>query len=417
MTPYLQHRALLFQPIERQPSPNLGIAVVIPAYREPHLLLSLMSLKRCALPACDTEIIVVINDSEADTAEVRSENLLIAAEAERWAARNNSTRRCFHILYHCGLPRKDAGVGLARKIGMDEACRRLEQAGNPQGIIACFDADCRCSPNYLRAIEQHFQTYPKSPACSIHFEHPLRGAEFPPEIYSTATRYELHLRYFIQAQRYAGFPFAYHTVGSSMAVRCSAYQQQGGMNRRQAGEDFYFLHKFTTSSHFSILGDACVIPSPRPSNRVPFGTGRAVGEALFKRRPMTTYALQTFSDLRELVQRIPLLAGATAQGMAELPETVQNFFLEIQAEEAIGEIRANTSGEEAFRQRFFRWFNAFMVMKFAHFARDRFYPNMPVEQTAAALLLLKFPERLPKNPDDTASLLKVYRDLDKIQMG
>ena len=33
------------------------------------------------------------------------------------------------------------------------------------------------------------------------------------------TEYELHLRYFIHAQRHAGFPFATQTIGSSMAVR------------------------------------------------------------------------------------------------------------------------------------------------------------------------------------------------------
>ncbi len=37
-----------------------------------------------------------------------------------------------------------------------------------------------------------------------------------------------------------GVSHAYHTIGSSMAVRCSAYAKIGGMNRRKAGEDFIF---------------------------------------------------------------------------------------------------------------------------------------------------------------------------------
>lgn len=413
MTPYLQQRALLFQPIGRDPSPNLGIVVVIPAYREPHLLLSLMALERCELPDCDVEVLVVINDSEADSAELRNENLRIGAEAERWAKTHTGARCRFHLLYHLALPRKDAGVGLARKIGMDEACRRLEQAGNPQGLIACFDADSLCTPDYLRAIEQHFKARPQSPACSIRFEHPLCGAEFPPKLYRAIARYELHLRYYIQAQRYAGFPYAYHTVGSSMAVRCRAYQQQGGMNRRQAGEDFYFLHKFTASPHFSELQDTCVIPSPRPSNRVPFGTGRAVGEALRKRARIDTYALQTFTDLEAFFRQIPALTMPTADENLALPESIQAFLAEIGAEESLSEIRANTSGPEAFRKRFFGWFNAFMVMKFAHFARDRFYPNVPVEHAAAALLSARFPERLPPNATDAVALLKLCRELDR----
>jgi hypothetical protein len=58
------------------------------------------------------------------------------------------------------------------------------------------------------------------------------------------TSYELHLRYLVHAMRWAGHPFAYQTVGSSMAVRRKAYLSLGGMNTRQAGEDFYFLQKF-----------------------------------------------------------------------------------------------------------------------------------------------------------------------------
>lgn len=410
MTPYLQQRALLFSQIERKPSPNLGLTVVIPACREEHLLLSLMALHRCTLPKCDVEVLVIINDSETAPTATRDLNLRIAAEAERWADRHNSTRRWFHILYHCGLSRKEAGVGLARKIGMDEACRRLERAEAPRGIIACFDADSLCATNYLCAIEAHFRDHPKSPACSIRFEHPLRGAEYPPEIYQAIVLYELHLRYYIQAQRYAGFPHAFHTVGSSMAVRCDAYQQQGGMNRRQAGEDFYFLHKFTSSPHFSELHSTCVIPSPRPSDRVPFGTGRAVNELLRNSQGYLTYSLQTFEDLGVLFDAIPKIYDAGSMDDLLLPDSIQSFFRETDGWRAVEEARANTAGEAAFRQRFFRWFNAFTVMKFAHFARDHCYPNVPVEQAAATLL----PRRLPdvSVDADALALLLTYRALD-----
>ncbi len=416
MTTYLQQRALLYEPLRRAPSPNLGIVVVIPAYREHHLLLSLMALERCELPACDTEVLVVVNDSEADTPELRASNIAIAAEAERWAAQHSNTRRWFHILRHYGLPRKAAGVGLARKIGMDEACRRLEQAGNPQGVIACFDADSCCASNYLREMERHFQAHPQCPACSIYFEHPLQGAEFPPEVYRAAGDYELHLRYFIQAQRYAGFPFAFHTVGSSMAVRCRDYQLQGGMNRRQAGEDFYFLHKFTSSPHFTELNSTCVVPSPRPSDRVPFGTGRAIGEALRKKTPIRTYAFQTFEDLRALFQNVPLLHTQDPGALA-LPETVCAFWKEGDAASALAEIRAHTSSAHSFRMRFFRWFNAFTVMKFAHFVRDNYFPGIPVEEAARALLIARGMDVRSIPGKDTTALLVRFRHLDRDGTG
>jgi glycosyltransferase involved in cell wall biosynthesis len=411
MTPYLQQRALLLSPIGRAPSSLLGIVVVIPAYREPHLLLSLMALQRCELPDCDTEVLVVVNDSEKDSAEVRQLNLDIAAAVKQWASTHNNTRLWFHILYQCGMPAKDAGVGLARKIGMDEACRRLEQAGNPQGVIACFDADSRCAPNYLRALENHFQSHPQTPACSIHFEHPMLGADFPEDVYRAITAYELHLRYFVAAQRFAGFPFAFQTIGSSMAVRCSAYQEQGGMNRRKAGEDFYFLHKFTCHPHFTVLNETTIYPSPRPSDRVPFGTGRAVTKLLKAPQHATTYSFRTFLDLKALFDAISLLPGLPFAKI-HLPESVTEFAKTVDMEVEIARIRSNTSTLGAFQQQFFRWFNAFVVMKYTHFARDYYYPDIPIEEAARELLTALGKQMIVANEIQIPALLDVFRNLD-----
>src|SRR5262249_26021974 len=160
-------------------------------------------------------------------------------------------------------------------IGMDEALRRFDAVERPGGVIVGFDADCRCERNYLTAIERHFERNSNSPGCSIYFEHPLNGP-LEPAIYEAIAEYELHLRYYVQALRFGGFPHAFHTIGSSMAVRAGVYRKQGGMNKRKAGEDFYFLHKIIPLGGFTNLVETRVIPSPRASDRVPFGTGKAV---------------------------------------------------------------------------------------------------------------------------------------------
>jgi len=41
------------------------------------------------------------------------------------------------------------------------------------------------------------------------------------QVYGAIAAYELHLRYYVQALRYAGFPHAHHTVGSCLAVRAT----------------------------------------------------------------------------------------------------------------------------------------------------------------------------------------------------
>lgn len=391
MNRYLQQQALFGPLIPHKPSLNLGLVLVIPAREEPRLLGTLMGLAKCTLPPCDVEVIVVINGSEVDGDDFRAEQTLQAQQLRAWAEKLRETSRIrIHVLECMDLPKKQAGVGLARKIGMDEACFRLEKVHNPGGVIACFDADSRCDKNYLVEVDAFFRRQPDLQACAIYFEHPLEGVDFPDEVYSAIAEYELHLRYFIHAQRFAGFPFAYQTVGSSMAVRANAYQQQGGMNRRQAGEDFYFFHKFTPLGAVGELNTTRVIPSPRPSHRVPFGTGRAIREMLKTGEGYKTYNPELFLHLRIFCRDVPALFTDNEQEIeAQLqswPPTLREFLQENDFVKSLHEIRAHSSRPETFQNRFFRWFNAFKLMKYLHFARERGFPDVPVAEAAGWLL-------------------------------
>ena len=387
MTPYLKKAALFPPLIAAEPAPDLAMVVVIPAYREEKLLRSLQSLKDCQSPDGAVEVIVVINDSEKDPEAVYTFHREKFAEAKKWAAAHNSDHLAFHIIYQSKLPAKHAGVGLARKIGMDEAVFRLEKVGRAAGVLLCFDADSSCQSNYLRAVEDFFLQNPKAPAAAIHFEHPLSGAEFAPEIYQAIIAYELHLHYYIQMQRWAGFPLAFHTVGSSMAVRAGAYQAQGGMNRRKAGEDFYFLHKFTADEYFGEINNTKLIPSPRKSDRVPFGTGKSIQEITSTTDSYLTYAPDTFADLKLFLAKTPLLyRGEATKLWKDFPESVCQFFPVEVFVKKVAEIKSNTTSELLFVKRFYQWFNAFLLMKYVHFCRDHFYPNISVNEAVNHLL-------------------------------
>lgn len=416
MTKYLKKSALFPAQIFGAPHPDLQMVVVIPAYREVSLIESLESLSACEMPDCAVEVIVMLNDSEEDTKKVKKENQTMYQQACAWGLANSTARRKFHVLYHSNLPAKHAGVGLARKIGLDEAVYRLEQAGHPQGLLSCYDADTKCDKNYLVAIENHFNTQPKLQGCSIYFEHPLKGNDFEKEVYQAITEYELHLRYYVHAQRFAGFPFAYQTIGSSMVIRADAYQQQGGMNKRKAGEDFYFLHKFIPLGQFDELRTTRVIPSPRVSERVPFGTGRAVGQLVGSKEGLTTYAPQSFIDLKMLFNLIPTWfkrkMPLIETDIEQLSPAVQDFLKLIVFTKRLKEIRENTTTQRKFEIRFFRWFNAFMVMKYLHFCRDNFYDNVPVSKAGNWLINVLRSPAVDGNRS-AKSLLESYRDLDK----
>ncbi len=196
------------------PTLDLGLIVVIPAYNESSLIQSVESVSFCDKPNQEVEVIVVFNASEKDDTGIIQLNKKAAIDLEDWYSSITDPWFNLLIIQENSLPQKHAGVGLARKIGMDEAVRRFLLAKNTNGIICCYDADSLCEKNYLVEVEKHFKNKPLTEACSIHFEHPLIGKEYSEEIYLGITYYELFLRYYKNGLNYANFPFAYHNIGS-----------------------------------------------------------------------------------------------------------------------------------------------------------------------------------------------------------
>ena len=106
----------------------LGIVVVIPAYNEPDLWQSLQSLMDCQTTDCAVEVIVVVNYPEGSTDEVVANAEANIQLVQRANDIKNSEYFRLYAIDASNLTKKHAGVGLARKIGMDEAAWRLFQA-------------------------------------------------------------------------------------------------------------------------------------------------------------------------------------------------------------------------------------------------------------------------------------------------
>jgi len=415
---YLHRRAWPGPLIEVSPDTDLSMIIVIPAFKEEAVVRVLQCLLACMSPSGSVEVIVVINQPEGAPKEVEEVNTRTHSEVSEWAGKNSSPKIRFHVLYQPDLPRKKAGVGLARKIGMDEAARRFISIDNPDGVIVCLDADCEVQENYLIEIEQFFKQYPDVEGCSVYFEHPLHNLD--PHLRNSIIEYELHLRYFIGIQRWAGFPFAYQTVGSSMAVRTGVYCKAGGMNTRQAGEDFYFLHKVIERGAFGEINTTTVFPSSRTSDRVPFGTGRAMLTSGGIDEERLTYNPQIFVDLKVFLDIVELFRLTSLQNVDFLlrnilPTSVMTFLAENDFKAKLDEINTHTANAITFRKRFFHWFNAFLLMKYVHFARDHFYQNIPVYEASAELLMLI--GNGVDNASSTDDLLGKLRQRDKASVG
>ena len=405
---YLRKHQLMPLQIEACPAPDLNCVVVIPCRDEPDVLETLISLSACNTPNCCVEILLVINSAADASAEERSQNIRSAAQARQFAQSEHCPQWLrVWVLEFANLEPQQAGVGLARRLGMDEAVARLDRVAAQNGIIVGLDADCRVASNYFEALLEHFHTQPKTNACSIYYEHPLSGGAAP-EVYRAITEYELYLRYFRRGLVTARYPYAYHTVGSCMAVRSRAYQSCGGMNKRQAAEDFHFLSKLMLQGGYSDLFTTTVFPAARPSHRVPFGTGHAVAKRL--REPsLLVYAPEVFEAIGELVCAVESWAQ---QGTVELRKISTQYFNALGLEDRLKEIRQHTASAQGFSKRLYRWLNPLCIVKYANYLSSVHYPRIPILDAAQRLLDNTAPVELPDS-DKVSWLLAQYRGLER----
>jgi glycosyltransferase involved in cell wall biosynthesis len=397
------------------PKEYLRFIIVIPCFNEPGIIRTLQSILLCNPPDSAVEVIVVVNSPENASHEILATNMRTIREINEWARANNNIWFDCIILDESGLPVHEAGPGLARKIGMDQAVLRFHHLNRPDGIIVSFDADTLCSRTYLREIEKCFKMYPDTRGCSVYFEHSLTGEEFPEIVYRAITEYELHMRYYISAIRETGFPYAYHTIGSCFCVTAETYVNQGGMNKRKAGEDFYFLQKVIPLGNFREINTACVYPSPRPSDRVPFGTGAVIKKyADGKISGIETYNPESFIPLKKLFQDPGIWYGLTSSEVSSLYDKLPAIIREFSGPEfkiRIEEINNNSSSPGTFTKRFYQWFNMFRILKFLNFAHKRHFPKVPVRQ--AALKFLKDSGYGSFEDMNTVELLKYFRKLQR----
>ncbi|MBF0097553.1 MAG: glycosyltransferase [Magnetococcales bacterium] len=390
--------------------PDPHLIVVIPAHDEPLLLDTLDSLCHCHPAPAVVEVVVVINGSEQDTLAVQQRNHLSWQQSQQWIAQRPVLPFAITLLYEPTLPARHAGVGTARKMGMDWAAQRFAPGQRQCGVIVCLDADCQVAPDYLVALCQLFASAPEAPGCSLYFEHPLQG--LPNAQRQAILHYELYLRYYLHGLRWSGFPHAFHTIGSSMAVRANAYRAQGGMNRRKAGEDFYFLQKIIPIGGFRDLCHTTVYPSPRPSHRVPFGTGRAIAEALAAQKDLgLVYDPRLFALLADLFRGMETLyQRAPTEFLPRLHPCLQAFLVQHDWPQRFQEMRQNTTSLAAFQKRFYLNFNAFTILKFIHFASAEAFPKQAIGPAARQLLLWM---QISDQAAEEEGLLAIYRHLDR----
>jgi glycosyltransferase involved in cell wall biosynthesis len=397
------NKALINEP----PKKHLQLIVIIPAYNEPDILTTLNSLKRCTPAKYPSEVIVLINHSSKAPNSIVHQNHNTYHQVLEWIKTDSTPHLKFHCVIKGDFPEKHAGVGLARKTLMDEACRRFATNNNEAGIIASCDADSLVSINYIADIQKTFIADKKLNCTPFFFEHQI--TDYLSDLNKNAIRlYEMYLRYFKLALKSTGFPYAFHTVGSSFAVRASAYAKQGGMSKRQAGEDFYFLHKIFPLGNCMELNNVIVYPSARPSDRVPFGTGNAVQKILIENEFLTYHPIY-FKHLNTFFTNAITLFNKNNEAVntlyKKLDSTLQCFLSKEEFIQSISELKGNCATEKTYIHRFYQWFDAFKIIKYLNFVHNT-VPRIPITDAVHVFFDMQKKAICAIEPNDLLTILK-----------
>jgi hypothetical protein len=366
-------------------------AVVIPALAESATLFATL----CSLAANPAEflarylVIVVVNQRTDAKLQDKLDN---RATLERLAAAEPLLPQIKLAWVDAASPglelaAKGGGVGLARKIGADLALSRLDcQGGDP--LLISLDADTLVGPDYLAALARHFgQT--QAGGAVIPFRH-QQGSSAKEQ--RAIDLYELFLRSYVLGLELAGSPYAFHTVGSAMACRASAYARMGGMNSRSAGEDFYFLQQLQRTAGVARVSGTVVFPSARASHRVPFGTGRSVSRALAGDDAAISFyrpeCFRVLGDWLALVEQHVELGGSGLCAASRGISAELGGYLESTGFGAAWEkLRTNNKSAQTLLTAFHGWFDGLRTMKLIHYLSAGAYPRCGPEEAVPELLL------------------------------
>ena len=210
--------------------------IIIPCYYEKSyidLTLETISIQNQDLLEC-TLVIIVINNASSEKQIIKDNN------RETYISLYKKKFNFELILIDCyssqyALPDKSAGVGLARKIGLDFC---IDYAKN-QSLFCSIDADTLLAIDYLSSINKEYKKYQFKWAI-VDFKHQKNSEKLLQEAISN---YESLLKNIALHLEQIGSPYGFVSMGSTIICTMQSYIAVGGMPPKPATEDFYFLQK------------------------------------------------------------------------------------------------------------------------------------------------------------------------------
>ncbi|MBP6724446.1 MAG: hypothetical protein KA137_06385 [Halioglobus sp.] len=384
---YLQRHIEPGLPPSPQPLTPWRHVLVIPAYREHAALVQ--RLRDLPAGAGQALVILVLNrpDSDAGTeanGELRAAVLALPAGSCADVRELNARADLYLLDLDAVVGPLPAaqGVGLARKYGCDLAFKWMSEGAISDRWLCGTDADATLPPGYFLQLEQ-------LPAGAAGATFPFWHAPGEDESCSLATAlYELRLHHYVRGLEYAGSPYAFHTIGSCLAVSFEGYAQVRGFPKRAGAEDFYLLNKLAKTGPVIRLAGDCIELASRHSQRAPFGTGPAVARISNAEMPLALplfYHPACFAALRTVLAAAAQLAQQAAADLATLlaahgldpllRQACCNTLDALGLAAALQHCHRQGRTPEQFLRQFHQWFDGFRTLRFIHGIRDAGWPN------------------------------------------
>lgn len=390
---------------------NLNTALIIPAYREgPDFVNRLICAEFSTSPNL---YIIVINQPQNDE-DIQPQQLLndtvCAMGSCVWNCGNLSLIKIekaasyFLIVNRFSAPDRipsKQGVGLARKIGCDLATLLYKQNLLSNNWLGSSDADAVLPMNYLATLVNLSTQQRLLSAAIFDFEH-INEATFnkaviaddsedhSDEITLATLTYQRALRYYVKGLKWAGSSYAFHTIGSLLAINIHSYCQVRGFPKRAAGEDFYLLNKLAKVGLIEPISDSKVLIICRLSDRVPFGTGPMVKKILQLggSSEFTYYSPQSFGALKELLQWFESLwveRFRLSSCINELSSATKSALLALHFFDFIQTLPQQCKTELQFKRQIIQWFDAFKTLKYLNYLRDHYYEDEIIDDAIIEL--------------------------------